>query len=301
MSAVTNLSTGLFYDRGASAMTALTARADTLNTQISTEKRLSSASDDVVAYQRLQTLARGKADDTAYGGNIATAQSLLQQTDTTLTSITSQLQHASELALQAKNGTLSDANRTSIADALGGIVDTLVSLANTRDARGQALFGGTADGDAVTGSGAAHALAATTTASIPIGDGQSVQPTETAARVFALPGGGNTIDMLARLTAALKAGGDTSAALGSAITSLTDATTQVASVQGSVGARAARVDLAASQLKDAAADREVSRSALEDTDVTAAITDLQKTMTVLQATQASFTKLSSLSLFDYLK
>ena len=31
------------------------------------------------------------------------------------------------------------------------------------------------------------------------------------------------------------------------------------------------------------------------------ITDLQKTMTVLSATQASFSKLQSLSLFDYLR
>ena len=54
-------------------------------------------------------------------------------------------------------------------------------------------------------------------------------------------------------------------------------------------------------MKDVATDREATRSALEDTDVTAAITNLQKTMTILQATQASFTKLASLSLFDYLK
>ena len=54
-------------------------------------------------------------------------------------------------------------------------------------------------------------------------------------------------------------------------------------------------------MTDAATTRETERSGLEDTDVTAAITELQKTMTVLQATQASFSKLSSLSLFDYLK
>jgi flagellar hook-associated protein 3 FlgL len=41
--------------------------------------------------------------------------------------------------------------------------------------------------------------------------------------------------------------------------------------------------------------------ALEDTDVTTAVTQLQKTLTILQATQASFTKLTSLSLFDYLR
>ena len=50
-----------------------------------------------------------------------------------------------------------------------------------------------------------------------------------------------------------------------------------------------------------ATDREITRSSIEDTDVTQAITELQKTMTILSAAQASFTKLSNLSLFDYLR
>ena len=43
------------------------------------------------------------------------------------------------------------------------------------------------------------------------------------------------------------------------------------------------------------------RSKLEDTDVTSAVIELQQLMTALSATQASFTKLSGLSLFDYLR
>ena len=72
-------------------------------------------------------------------------------------------------------------------------------------------------------------------------------------------------------------------------------------VQTSLGARAARVELEQAALKQAGIDREGLRSGLEDTDVTQAITELQKTMTVLSATQASFTKLQGLSLFDYLR
>ena len=73
------------------------------------------------------------------------------------------------------------------------------------------------------------------------------------------------------------------------------------SVQASLGARANRVEVDQAALKQAGIDREATRSGLEDTDVTATITELQKTMTILQATQASFTKLQGLSLFDYLK
>ena len=51
----------------------------------------------------------------------------------------------------------------------------------------------------------------------------------------------------------------------------------------------------------AAIANEESRSAIEDTDIPSAVAELQKTLTVLQATQASFTKLSGMSLFDYLR
>jgi flagellar hook-associated protein 3 FlgL len=100
---------------------------------------------------------------------------------------------------------------------------------------------------------------------------------------------------------ALDAGGDISDASATAIDGLNASQSQVSNVQGSVGARAARLDIVSSQATDAAAARESDRTELEDTDLSAAITELQKQMTILSATQASFSKLSSLSLFTYLR
>lgn len=296
------LSSSLFFDRTSNAMSSLTARAQTLQDQISTGKKLSAASDDVVAYQQLRGIATANADGTADATNIGVAQTKLTSADTTLTAITSQLQRAIELVVQARNGTLGDSDRAGIATELGTIADTIAGLANTQDASGQPLFGGADTGAAVVANAdGTHTLAKSATPSIPIGAGQSVVPSENATAVLGLSGGRNTIDMLAALTTALKGGGDSSAALGDALTDLSTATTQVGDVQASLGARGARLDLVSAQFTTNATARETRRSALEDTDVTQAITDLQKTMTVLQATQASFTKLSSLSLFDYLK
>ncbi len=296
------LSTSLFYDRTASAMTALTAQSDKLNTQISTGKKLSAASDDVVAYQRLRTIATDTADTTASQANITTAQGVLTSADTALASMTSLLQQASELTVQARNGTLNDADRGVIATQLSDIADELTAIANGKDTRGQPLFAGSGSGDAVTtNADGTHTLASGTTATIPIGDGQSVQPSESATAVLGLSGGRNAIDVIAALATTLNAGGDTTDALGGAITDLSTAATQVTDVQASLGARGARLDVETSRLTTVATDREAARSSLEDTDPTQAIVELQKTMTVLQATQASFTKLSSLNLFDYLK
>ena len=134
------IGTGLFYDRGAAALSALSARADTLNTQIATNKKLSAPSQDVAAYGRLAAIARLNAGDAADTANLTLAQSLLQQSDTTLSAVTTQLQRAQELTTQAATGTLNDANRKTIAIELRGIRDDLVGLANTVDARGQHLY-----------------------------------------------------------------------------------------------------------------------------------------------------------------
>lgn len=297
-----NISTSQFYDRANSAMAGLSTKADALQTQVATGKRLVAPSSDSVAYQRLRGLARDAADDVAYTANLQLASESLRQADTALDSVTDQLQRAGVLAIQARSGTQTASSRAAIAAEIDAIVDGLATLANSKDARGQYVFGG-ADGGAaaIRRPDGSYALATTTIGPIPTGPGgQTVQTGEAAARVFQV-GSTDAFQVLQALSAELKAGGTDSAALGSAITDITAAGAQASMVQASLGARAARVDLEQTRLVDVGVDREEARSALEDTDITAAVIELQKTMTILSATQASFSKLQGLSLFSYLR
>ena len=295
------VATSLFYDRNATQMQSLQSQADTLNTQISTGNKLSAASDDPVAYQTLRGIATSTANDAAYSGNVTLASSLLTQADTTLGSITTQLQQASALVLQARNGTQTADTRAIIGQQLQTIADSITALANTKDARGQPIFGDANGGAAVTkNSDGTYSFATTTGSPIPVGDGQTVQTGDTAARVLTF-GSTNALSVLSTLAASLEDGTATDSDMGGAITDLQTAGTQVSDVQSSVGARGARLDILQSTMTTQSTDRETLRSSLADTDTTTAITQLQKTMTILSATQASFTKLASLSLFDYLK
>ena len=295
------VATSLFYDRNAAAMQALQSQADTLNTQISSTKKINAASDDPVAYQQLRGIATDTANDKAYASNLTLAGSLLTQTDTTLGSITTQLQQASSLVLQARNGTQTADTRKIIGQQLASIADSIAALANTKDARGQPIFGDSNGGAAVTkNADGTYTYATTTGSTIPVGDGQTVQTGDSASRVLKF-GGKDTLTVLSTLAASLQAGTATDSDMGGAITDLTSAGTQVSDVQASVGARGARLDILQSTMTTTSNDRETLRSGLEDTDTTAALAQLSKTMTILSATQASFTKLSSLSLFDYLK
>lgn len=295
------ISTSLFYDRAASTMGRLSSQADRLQTDIATTKRLHTASDDSAAYARLQVIARDTADADATATNLGVAASVLQQADSTLTDIGAQIQRASELAIKARTGTNDATSLAAIADELDALRDQLMALGNATDARGQPLFGGSDGAAAVSGSAAAgYTFASTSPSAVPTGNGQSVQPSESAQRIFS-NGTTNLLSTIDTLAAALRSGTAVDSAAATAIGDLRAASTQVVTVQTSLGARAARVEMEQAALTDAKVDREAARSAIEDTDVTAAITELQKTMTVLQATQASFTKLQGLSLFDYLR
>lgn len=295
------VSTNQFYNTNQRDMGSLNAAADRLQSEVSTGKKLLAPSDDAISYQRLQGIKVANANDVAYTANTTLAQSTLSQADTTLSTITDEIQRAKELAVKANSGTLSPNDRSVIADELDSIIKSIVSTANVKDARGASIFADDAN-PAVTDNGdGTFTYSTKAPATIPISDTSSVQPGEPASRLFALSGGGDILTQISALSTALRGTGDLTTIAGQVGDQLTESNNTVAATQGSLGARAQRVDLNSSQMQSAGTDREATRSAMEDADTTQVITDLQKTMTILQAAQASFTKLTSLSLFDYLR
>jgi flagellar hook-associated protein 3 FlgL len=298
------ISTSLFYANASSRFSKMNERASELQTQISTGKKIIKPSDDPAAAQQLAEFDRKDADAAVFSTNITLAGSLLDQADGVLSQISTQLTRATELATQAANGTQTDATRKIIATELNSIVGSLVGLANTKNVRGQPLFGSASGGLAVVDNkdGTFTFPPDVQVSEVPIADGQTVQATESAKRIFSLAGGNdNTLAMLSKLATALNAGGDVSTTVNSSLDQIGQAVNQVADVSASVGARGARVDLQQQLLVTANTDRSELRGKLEQVDITDAVVQLQQMMTALSASQASFSKLSSLSLFDYIK
>lgn len=306
------IGTGYFFDSRNRQMGALNANAARLQEQIASGKRISAPSDDPVASARLARLSMTGADQGQFARNVQLAQSLLSQSDTTLGGIELNLQRAQELAIRASTDTLNDSNRAAIGAELDAILDDLFSLANSTDLRGEALFGGSASGQAYVraGNGAINFAGEGEAPPVPIGAGVSIQATDSGRRLFeGLQVGGAATDMfkiVGDLAKALAPGGspDPAAlkqALAAGIEGLAKAADRITSGRASVGARAARLDIEAERLAQAAVDNEIERSGIEGTDVQTTVIELQKTMLALQATQASFSRLSQLSLFDYLR
>ena len=304
---MTTVSTSAFYDRSNTDMAGLRARAEALQTSISSGQRLGASSDDPVAAARVRTLTRldsfAEVDNTAAGR----ASADLMLTDHTLSQFSGSVIRVKELAIQAANGILTEAQRAGIATELEQIGSELGRLANSRDTAGHALFGGNAVGTAYTFDASGNPVyAGTASASdLPLGDGQSVTRGLTGPEFLNFSGASGPTDLFAvvkALSDALKGGVPDPAqaardALGPLDTGLETITTQ----QTVIGARLNWIDLNAErrvQMSEARADEEAQ---VGGTDLSLAVSQLQQTMTVLEASQASFARLSQLSLFNLLR
>ncbi|WP_068078128.1 flagellin N-terminal helical domain-containing protein [Novosphingobium lentum] len=299
-------STTAFYDRATIDMNALRTQANTLQSQISTGAKLTQSSDNPLAASQLRQLTRATTlsaiDTTAADG----ASSDLNLADNALTSFGDNIQRVQELATQAASSTLTDAQRAGIGTELGQIHGNLVALANSRDSAGHALFGGQSAGDAYTLDATGNAVYAGTASAgeVSLGEGQVVGKGVTGPDFLSFTAGGTSTDLMKvvkTLADALKAGGTAApAAAKNALGSLQTALDSVTTSQTVVGSRLAWIDQTTQHRQVVSEARSSQQSTLGGTDIASTVAQLQQTMLVLQASQASFAKLSSLSLFDVL-
>ncbi|QBG47415.1 flagellar hook-associated protein 3 [Verrucomicrobia bacterium S94] len=110
--------------------------------QIASGNRIEKASDDPVAWARLSQLKDLQDGLTQYERNAELVESRLLSVDQMLDSIGSLLQNASELAVQASDGTLNQSDREILAGQVDELLEQLVSRANHPSDGGGYLFGG---------------------------------------------------------------------------------------------------------------------------------------------------------------
>lgn len=136
------ISTKMFNEQAVRGIAKLTERATEMQEQVATGKKDLRASQNPVNAARLSSAKDLQADIARYSSNIASAQTRLSLTDTTLESAQSIVTRANELAIFAANGTLSQVDRNNLRAEVEQLRFALMDLANTTDDRGKALFGG---------------------------------------------------------------------------------------------------------------------------------------------------------------
>lgn len=303
MTSITN-STQAFFSRSQRQMASLRGEAEELQNQLSTGERLARSSDDPVAASRLRMLARQEQLGEIDADNALRASDDLQLTGSALEAIADDLIRARELALFAASDTTGDTERSAIAADLEELRLRLLGNANALDNNGNALLGGEGSDIAYEAdpSGAIVYVGTASSGSIDLGGGQTVIRGVTGPEVLNYDAGAgptNAFAEIAALATALRATGTDSASVArDALSGLDEALDTVTRNQTVTGSRLAWLDI----VQDRHVDQSLSRSRqIADTggvDFASTVAELQEALTVLEASQASFARLSNLSLFN---
>ena len=269
----------------------------TVQQQISTGKKLTSFADDPAGASQSLALHSALADNAQYQRDADSAKSYLSAADSALSSVSTIIQSARQIAVQGANSSQSPDSLKALSSQVDGIIQQVTQLANT-DLHGTYLFGGTqtktAPFDATqTYQGNTQPLSAG------IGPGYSIQTSTVGSTVF-----GPTFTALQSLKQHLSdAAAGTAGALGSVTSDITQVDaglTAINAAQATIGAKSAQVDSVKQQLTRAQTEYESSISNIEDVNLATAYVQLQSAQNVYQASLATTAKATQYSLTDYL-
>src|SRR5690554_1153811 len=142
------ISTLTIFERNTSSLNRQQSDFLKVGQQFATGKRVINPSDDPQAASRAVGVGQAKAITQQYMDARITARNALAQEESVLNSISDAVISAKTLLVQGANGTLSDADRSSVAAELKSIYETLYGQANVTDGNGRYLFAGYQDNSA---------------------------------------------------------------------------------------------------------------------------------------------------------
>lgn len=305
------VSTSLLFDRATERMTALQNRLATTQAQMTEAKKILSPSDspdEAAAIQRL----RGEIE--RQSGHADTLKSTMQRytaEETALSSANEIVIRLKELSVQAANDTMTAPDRKVVAVEMKALRDQLLGVGNAMDDSGNYLFSGTrvnTPAFAEDAFGKVTYQGDQTQTRIPAGVERTVAYTRSGSDVFArvvrqdANGQSNSVaffDALDQLVNAV----DTNQTSGihQGLADLDQMHDQIALTLAETGSDQKLVQSQLDVLDQTQLRLKTTLSEVEDLDYAEAVTRMQKELTALEAAMGSFSKMSSLSLFDYLR
>lgn len=190
------ISSQMMAEQFLASVEATQSALSTSEQQISTGKAFQTAGQNPLGATQSISLQTTISSITQYASNASLVQSRLSTEDSTLSSVTNLLNSVRTTAVQAGDGTLSNADRASLATSISQQLQSLVQLANGQDGSGQYLFSGTENGSVpfVQNAGGAVTYQGNSgTRQIQIGSSRLVTDTDSGAAVFNnIPNGNGT-------------------------------------------------------------------------------------------------------------
>jgi len=230
-----------------------------------------------------------------YIANCQHVQDNLSVSETSITSVEEIMTKAKEIAVTGANDSLSASDRSTLADEVSQLQESLLGLANTQ-VDGKYIFAGYNDqtlpfsGSPVTYNGTNdHQM-------IEVSPGETVAKNITGEEIFMSPV--NLFTTLDDLVTALKSGNSTT--ISAQMTPLENAAEQARTQLSLIGNDSARMDDMISLHENAQLLIKETLSRNQDADSTVVLSDITKMENSLQATMQVAARVSKLSLMDYL-
>ena len=304
------ISTAFIFDRATTQMSNAMNALSKSQAQIATGKQILNPSD---APDQAAMMARIKATiarQDNYSKALDTVQARLDLESTTLSSASDVLVRIKELAIQATNGTQGTVSRTAIATEMQGLRNQLLSLANARDTTGNYIFAGSKvstpafQADTM---GAVSYQGDQTRMNIAVGDQRQLPLNRPGTNAFVrvvrtdtdgVSSGTGFFQAVDDLISAVK--DNDKSVMQRGLTEMSALHTGVVLAQADSGTSMKVVEQQGIMLDDTKITLKTALSKVEDLDMATAITQMQKQMVSLEAAQASFAKISQLSLFKYI-
>jgi len=289
--------------------------------QLSTGNRVNKPSDDPLAASQAIMVQQAQAQNDQYAIARTFANQNMSQEENILNNVTTAIQSAQSLIVNAGDGALSDDDRASLATKLQGIKDQIVNMANSTDGNGRFIFGGyksdkppysvNATTGAVTYSGGDEAISQQVDASRTMTishTGTQVFNTLTANATKEPDGSAGESDIFKTIDGAIAAlktpkanfanPTDYTAAIDKSNRGLSNSLNNVLSVRSQLGTQLDELDKLDSMGDDTKLINGDKLNALVGTDWTAAISQYSLQQVALQASYKTFTSMQGLSLFQ---
>lgn len=269
--------------------------------QLSSGLSVSAPSDNPYAAAANALSLASSSNVDRYTKNADTVLNQVQVADSTLSSVVGQLTHAISLGTEGADSSMNATDRTAVVTQLQGVLQQVVSLANTKY-NGNNLFAGTSTtasafvADAASSTGYTYQGDSGVNQSA-IGDRLSVATNVPGNQIFT-SGNGNALASLAQLITAVRAGDASGAA--TAISGINAALSQVSQQRAVYAGTATQINAQESYLSQESITLTSQQQSLTGVDTTTAIQNLTQAQTAHTALLAAAAKLLPTSLLNYL-
>ncbi|MGG1687199.1 flagellar hook-associated protein FlgL [Pseudalkalibacillus sp. NRS-1564] len=266
------------------------------NQQVSTGTRINKPSDDPMGTEKSLKLSSQLADNEQYERNTDYAMSWMEMTEQSLSSISNLMQRASELGIQASNGTNSAQELETMAKEFKQLREELKGLANTK-LDGKYIFNGQKTDQPVGIDQDGNVSFDNQSINQRISPFSDVKINVDAGEVF--DGQVNLFKVLDEFSTALSSGDKEG--MNTVLGKIEEGAEQVLTSWTGMGARQSRVESMNQRLKDENLAVQSFLSKNEDVDLAESIMKLKTEESVYQASLAASAKIIQPSLLDFLR